>query len=101
MEEHKVQNDLSKPIIKPWEEICDNKHKIGLGYDKEVTFHIPDYSRPIHFQSVGFLQGDSTSPVSVQHQNVKCQHSRRVGHMETRCFDLHPCLQCGKTSSLR
>jgi hypothetical protein len=27
MEEHQVQNDLSKPIIRPWEEIYDNKHR--------------------------------------------------------------------------
>jgi hypothetical protein len=54
-----VQNTLSKPIIRPWEEIIYNKNRTGLGYDKEVTFHIPDYSRPIKFQSVGFLQEDS------------------------------------------
>jgi len=46
-----VQNTLSKPIIRPWEEIIYNKNRTGLGYDKEVTFHIPDYSRPIKFQS--------------------------------------------------
>jgi hypothetical protein len=91
-----VQNTLSKPIIRPWEEIIYNKNRTGLGYDKEVTFHIPDYSKPIQFQSVGFLQEVSTSPVQVQHQNAKCQHCNRVGHMENQCFDLHPCQHCGK-----
>jgi hypothetical protein len=33
--------------------IDNKKHKIGLGYGKEVTFRIPDYSRPIQFQSDG------------------------------------------------
>jgi hypothetical protein len=42
---HQVQNSLSKPIIRPWEEISHNKHRTGLGYDKEVTFHTPDYSK--------------------------------------------------------
>jgi hypothetical protein len=91
-----VQNTLSKPIIRPWEEIIYNKNRTGLGYDKEVTFHIPDYSRPIKFQSAGFLQEASTSPVQVQNQNDKCQHCNRVGHKENQCFDLHPCQHCGK-----
>jgi hypothetical protein len=69
-----VQNTLSKPIIRPWEEIIYNKNRTGLGYDKEVTFHIPDYSKPIQFQSVGFLQEFSTSPIIVEHQNDKFQH---------------------------
>jgi hypothetical protein len=41
-----VQNTLSKPIIRPWEEIIYKKNRTRLGYDKEVTFHIPDYSKP-------------------------------------------------------
>jgi hypothetical protein len=65
-----IQNNLSKTIIEPWEE---------LGYDKEVTFHILDYSRPIHFQSARFIQGDSISPIAVQHQNAKLEHGHRVG----------------------
>jgi hypothetical protein len=40
-----VQLSLSKPIIRPWEEIRNNKHKTGIRYDKEVTFHTPDYSK--------------------------------------------------------
>jgi hypothetical protein len=91
-----VQNTLSKPIIIPWEEIIYNKNRIGLGYDKEVTFHIPDYSRPIKLQSARFLQEASTSPVQVQHQNDKCQHCNRVGHKENQCFDLHHFQHCGK-----
>jgi hypothetical protein len=96
VQHNQTQNTLSKPIIRPWEEIIYNKNRTGLGYDKEVTFHIPDYSRPIKFQSVGFLQEDSLSPVQVQHHNVTCQHCNRVGHMENKCFDLHPCQHCGK-----
>jgi hypothetical protein len=42
-----VHNTLSKPIIRPWEEISYKKNRTRLGYDKEVTFHIPDYSRPL------------------------------------------------------
>jgi hypothetical protein len=42
-----VQLSLSKPIIRPWEEIKDNKHKTSIGYEKKVTFHIPDYTKPI------------------------------------------------------
>jgi len=99
-----VKNSLSKPIIRTWEEISHNKHIIGLGYEKEVTFHIPDYSKPIQFQSVGFLQEVSTSPkvltspVQVQHHNAQFQHCNRVGHMESQCFDLHPCQHCGKSN---
>ena len=76
-----VQFTLPKPIIKPWEELVHNKHKIGLGYEKDLSFHIPDYSKPIQFQSVGFLH-DSSPPVvpdstplpQQQQQIVKCQH---------------------------
>ena len=91
-----VQNTLSNPIIKPWEEIIYNKNRTGLGYDKEVTFHIPDYSRPIKFHNVGFLKEAPTSHVQVQHQNDKFQHCNRVGHKENQRFDLHPFQHCGK-----
>jgi len=50
-----VQFSLPNPIIKPWEQLVHNKHKIGIGYDKDMSFHIPYYSKPIQFQSVGFL----------------------------------------------
>jgi len=66
-EEHEEKNDLFKSIIRPWEEIRDNKYITCLGYDKEVTFHIPNYSRPIHLQSTQFLQRDSTLLVKCQH----------------------------------
>lgn len=52
---------LSISIIRPWEEIVHNKHKIGLGCNKQVTFQILDYSKPIQFQSVGFLHESSSS----------------------------------------
>ena len=58
-----VQLALLKPIIIPWEELVHNKHRTGLGYDKDVTFHIPDYTKPIIFQSVGFLY--DSSPIAV------------------------------------
>jgi hypothetical protein len=92
------QNTLFNPIIRPWEEINYNKNRERLGYDKEVTFNILNYSRPMQFQSVGFLQEVLNSPVPVQHQNEKCQHCNRVGHMENHCFDIHPCHHCGKHS---
>jgi hypothetical protein len=41
-------------------------HKIGIIYEKEVTFHIPYYTKPIQFQSVGFLQEISYSPAPIQ-----------------------------------
>jgi len=56
-----IQFALPKLVIRPWEEFVHNKHKIGLGYDKVVSFHIPDYSKPIQFQSAGFLQDGSSS----------------------------------------
>lgn len=52
---------LPKRIIKHWEEIVHNKHRTDLGYDKDFSFHILEYSKPIKFQSVGFLYGNSPS----------------------------------------
>jgi hypothetical protein len=60
---HQVQHDLSKPIIKPWEELYFNRNRHGLGYENQNSFHIPNYSKPIFFVSVGFLQEKSTSNV--------------------------------------
>jgi hypothetical protein len=91
-----VKNNLSKPIIITWEEIIYNKNITRLGYDKEFTFHIPDYSKPIKFQSVGFLQEDSLSHVQVHHHNETCQHCNQFCHKENHCFDLHPFQHCGK-----
>ena len=46
----------SKPIIKPWEEIQNNKNRRGLGYVNDDTkLHIPDYSKLINFFSARFL----------------------------------------------
>jgi len=36
-----IQPTLPKPIIKHWEELVHNKHRTGLGYDKDVL----SYSR--------------------------------------------------------
>ena len=91
---------LPKPIIRPWEELVHNKHRTGLGYDKDVSFHIPDYTKPIIFQSAGFFYDSSPAaipdPVLLPQQIVKCQHCDRVGHMKDHCFDLHPCKHCGR-----
>ena len=58
-----TQPALPKPIIRPWEELVHNKHRTGLGYDKDVTFHIPDYTKPIKFQSAGFMYDSSPAAV--------------------------------------
>ena len=84
-----TQSALPKPIIKPWEQLVHNKHKTGLGYDKDLSFHIPDYAKPIQFQSAGFIHDSSPAPYDSsapavpdsaplpqqqQQQIVKCQH---------------------------
>ena len=56
-----TQSALPKPIIRPWEQLVHNKHRTGLGYDKDLSFHIPDYAKPIQFQSVRFIH-DSSPP---------------------------------------
>jgi hypothetical protein len=45
MNANEFELPLSKPIIIPWEEIRNNKHITGIGYEKEVTFHIPSYTK--------------------------------------------------------
>jgi len=77
-----VRLSLSKPIIRPWEEIRDNKHITCIRYEKEVSFHVPYYTKPVKFQSIGLLQERSYSPTPVQEHILKCQHYHRVGHME-------------------
>ena len=57
-----VQSALPKPIIRPWEQLVHNKHRTGLGYDKDLSFHIPDYAKPIQFQSAGFIDDSSPAP---------------------------------------
>ena len=44
-----VQLALPKHIIRPWEELVHNKKITSLGYDKDVSFHILDYTKPIIF----------------------------------------------------
>ena len=34
-----------KPVIRPWEEMTHNKHRIGLGYNNDIFFHIPDFAK--------------------------------------------------------
>ena len=67
-----VENNLCKPIIRPWEEIHDKKPRTRLGYGKEVTFHILDYCKPIEIQSSGVLQDKTSSHVLVEHQCQYC-----------------------------
>ena len=111
-----TQSALPKPIIRPWEQLVHNKHRTGLGYDKDLSFHIPDYAKPIQFQSAGFIYDSSpaphdssalavpdSAPLPQQQQQqkqqiVKCQHCDRVGHLKDHCFDLHPCKHCHKTN---
>jgi hypothetical protein len=50
------QIPLSKPVIRPLEEIRNNKHITSIEYEKDVTFQNPDYTKLIQFQSVGLLQ---------------------------------------------
>lgn len=98
----------SKPIIKPWEEIQNNKNQRGLGYVTDDTnLHIPNYFKPIKFVNAGFLaqhtSADSENVADKQNctqpkvdVQLKCSHCQRTGHMEDQCFDLHPCRHCGK-----
>jgi hypothetical protein len=69
---HQIQRDLSKRIIRPWEELHFNRNQHGLVYENQNSFHIPNYSKKILFVSVGFLQENSTS--NVKNQDVKFQH---------------------------
>jgi hypothetical protein len=76
MNENEVQLPLSKTIIIAWEEIIKKNHRTSIGYEKEVTFHIPDYTKLIWFQSVGLLQENLYSISIVQEHISKCQHSQ-------------------------
>lgn len=42
-----IQHTLPNTIIRPLEELVHNKHKTCLGYEKDVSFHILDYSKSI------------------------------------------------------
>lgn len=43
----KIHRALPKPIIRPWEELADNRNRTCLGYEKDVSFHILDYTKEI------------------------------------------------------
>ena len=109
MKENQLQINLSKPFIRHWKEIFNNKHRKGLGYEKENTFHILDYSKQVKFVSARILHEDLKEKDSkFQQIDAKeddkqseesideCQHCHRVGHMEDQCFGLHPCQHCRK-----
>ena len=108
-----VQVQLSsKPLIKPWEQIQSNKSRRSLGYVKDDTeLYIPDYSKPIKFFSVGFLEQITSASFDKVADKQKCMqlevavkptcsHCQRIGHMEDQCFDLHPCRHCGDRKSV-
>ena len=70
-----------------------------------MAFHILEYSKPIQFVSVRFINEKAPKFNEEVIQNIdekhmeeipECQHCHRVGHLETNCFDLHPCQHCGK-----
>jgi hypothetical protein len=98
-EEHQeVQNDLSKMIVIPGEELQFNKNQHGLRYEKGNNFHIPYYSKSVQFMSVGFFDENLKTPkVNKEVKNVddivddknikqipdKCYHCHIIGHMET------------------
>lgn len=63
-----------------------------MGYNKDVPFHVPDFSKAIHFHSVGFLGDVILQPQQI----IRCQHCERVGHEKNHCYDLHRCEHCGK-----
>jgi len=93
-EKHKkLQDNLSKMIVRPWEEFSFKTNKHGLVYDKYNIFHIPYYSNLVYFVSARFLEEGNNI-------DNKCQHCHRVDHLETHCFDFHPCIHCGKTNHL-
>jgi hypothetical protein len=83
------QRDIFQIFFIPWEELSFNKDRNGLGCDKRNNFHMLDYSKPIHFMCSGFHE-------EVKNITNKLQHCHRVGHLESRCFDPHPFLHCGK-----
>jgi len=83
-------------MIKPREEIRNNKHRTCIGYEKEVAFHSSNYTKSIQFQSIGLLQEGLYSPAPVQEKILKCQNFHQVGHMKEQCFYIHPCEHCGK-----
>jgi hypothetical protein len=70
----KVQLPLSNPIIRPWEEIINNKHITSVRYENDVTFPNPEYTKLIQFQSAILLQESLYSPAPVQEKIMLCQH---------------------------
>ena len=85
-----VRSAFVKTVIRPWEEMTHNKHRTSLGDNNDVSIHIPDFAKPIKFQSAGFLDGVVPEKVN------RCQQCNRVGHVKDWCFDLHLCEHCGK-----
>jgi hypothetical protein len=51
-----VQISLYKPIIRPWEEIREKKHKVGISYEKKVIFQILDYTKQYFSKVSDFIK---------------------------------------------
>ena len=106
---------VATKFVRPWEELLFKRNKYGLGYENcDNLFHIPDYRKPVSFVSGGFLvdanQKEEFADSNQVHNDIavdnlnkgsfKCHHCHRVGHVESYCFDLHPCSLCGKKNHL-
>jgi len=97
-----------------WETIKPNKHRIGPKYTCLVNVHVLEYYKPIKFVFGGILNNSqvesslvdqpyeihklsrqSKSTWTKTHQVQTC-HCVCQGHTSCNCFDLHPCLSCGR-----
>jgi len=112
-------------IVRPWEELLFKRNRYGLGYEKDANnlFYIPNYCEPVCFVSGGSVNDNKTTDLEdigkeqvhdivdddlatniPDHDNrldkepIQCKHSHRFGHNKSNCFDLHPCIFCGKTN---
>ena len=58
-----LEKVADKCIVRPWEELRFKRNRYGLGYvqDADNLFHFPNYSEPVCFVSVGFLNDDKTT----------------------------------------
>lgn len=86
-----VKPTVPKTFSRPWEEIFHNKNRSSLGYNKDVSFHVRDLSKPIQFHSVRFMGHVIRQPQQIPIS----QHCDIVGHEKDDRYDLHPCEHCG------
>ena len=79
----------SEPIIKPWEEIHNNKNRRGLGYvNDDTNLHIPDYSKPIKFVSAIFLAQLTSASSEKVTDNQQCTQPKVVANRIARNLKL-------------